>query len=56
VRKALAERKPVTLENGRVINPEDVLGLPVKGKRLVIVGDTETMRDWPNTSEQPTYL
>jgi ribonuclease Z len=42
VRKALAEGKPVTLEDGRRLEPEDVLGPPSKRKKLVIVGDTET--------------
>jgi ribonuclease Z len=42
VRRALAEGRPVTLEDGRTIDPEDVLGPPAKRKKLVIVGDTET--------------
>jgi ribonuclease Z len=42
VRKALAEARPVTLEDGRTIDPEDVLGPPAKRKKFVIVGDTET--------------
>jgi ribonuclease Z len=42
VRKALAEGRPVMLEDGRTIDPEDVLGPPAKRKKLVIVGDTET--------------
>ena len=42
VRKALADGRPVTLGDGRTIDPEDVLGPPAKRKRLVIVGDTET--------------
>jgi ribonuclease Z len=41
VRKELAEGKPVTLANGRTIDPEDVLGPPQGRKKLVIVGDTE---------------
>jgi ribonuclease Z len=32
----------VTLAGGRTIFPEDVLGPPEGGKKLVIVGDTET--------------
>jgi ribonuclease Z len=32
----------VTLADGRVILPEDVLGPPTKAKKLVVVGDTET--------------
>jgi ribonuclease Z len=42
LRKELAEGKPVTLANGRTIDPEDVLGPPEGRKKLVIVGDTET--------------
>ncbi|MGJ4889139.1 ribonuclease Z [Bradyrhizobium sp. HKCCYLRH3099] len=42
IRKALAEGQVVTLDDGRTIQPEDVLGPPGGGKRLVIVGDTET--------------
>jgi ribonuclease Z len=41
VRKLLAEGNPVTLEDGRAVDPEDVLG-PPKRRKLVIVGDTET--------------
>jgi ribonuclease Z len=32
----------VTLDDGRTIHPDDVLGPPSKGKKLVIVDDTET--------------
>lgn len=42
MRKDLAEGRPVTLEDGRVINAEDVLGPEEGRKKLVIVGDTET--------------
>jgi ribonuclease Z len=42
VRKPLAEGKPVTLEDGRKIDAEDVLGPPAGRKKLVVVGDTET--------------
>jgi ribonuclease Z len=42
VRKGLAEGRPVTLEDGRTIDPEDVLGPPARRKKLVVVGDTET--------------
>jgi ribonuclease Z len=38
----LAQGKPVTLANGKLIDPEDVLGAPERGKKLVIVGDAET--------------
>jgi ribonuclease Z len=42
VRKELAEGKPVTLADGRTIDPESVLGPPQGGKKLVVIGDTET--------------
>jgi ribonuclease Z len=42
IRKGLAEGRPVTLEDGRTIDPEDVLGPPSGGKKLVVIGDTET--------------
>ncbi|MDI4231690.1 ribonuclease Z [Bradyrhizobium sp. Arg237L] len=43
VRKELAEGRAVTLADGRTIDPEDVLGPPEGRKKLVIVGDTETV-------------
>lgn len=43
MRKDLAEGRPVTLADGRMIDPEDVLGPQDRGKKLVIVGDTETI-------------
>jgi ribonuclease Z len=42
VRKDLAEGKPVVLDDGRTIDPEDVLGPPEGRRKLVIVGDAET--------------
>jgi ribonuclease Z len=42
VRKELADGRPVTLADGRTIDPEDVLGPPVGRKKLIIIGDTET--------------
>ena len=45
VRKELAEGKPVMLADGRTIDSEDVLGPPGGRKKLVIVGDTETIED-----------
>jgi ribonuclease Z len=42
VRKELAEGRPVTLADGRTIDPEDVRGPPSGRKKLVIVGDTDT--------------
>lgn len=43
MRKELAEGRPVTLADGKTIDPEDVLGSPERRKKLVIVGDTETV-------------
>jgi ribonuclease Z len=42
VRGELAEGRPVVLQRGRTIDPEDVLGPPARGTKLVVVGDTET--------------
>ena len=42
VRKELAEGRPVTVADGRMVDPEDVLGPPEGRKKLVIVGDAET--------------
>jgi ribonuclease Z len=41
VRKVLAEGRLVTLADGRMVDPEDVLGPPERRKKLVIVGDAE---------------
>ncbi len=42
IRKDLAAGKPVTLPDGRVIDPEDVLGPASPGTKLVVIGDAET--------------
>lgn len=42
-RKELAEGRPLRLDNGATIDPEHVLGPPVVGKKLVVIGDTETV-------------
>jgi ribonuclease Z len=39
-RRRLVEGQSVTLENGSVISPEDVLGPLQRGTKLVVVGDT----------------
>jgi ribonuclease Z len=38
-RKRLVQGKPITLADGRVIDPDEVLGEPVPGAKLVFVGD-----------------
>jgi ribonuclease Z len=42
VRKELAEGRPVTLADGRAVDPEEVLGPPEGRRKLVVVGDAET--------------
>jgi ribonuclease Z len=41
-RGELAAGRPVAIEDGRTISPEDVLGPPSGGRKLVVIGDTET--------------
>jgi ribonuclease Z len=41
VRKDLTEGRPVILDDGRTVDPEDVLGPPEGRKKLIIVGDIE---------------
>jgi ribonuclease Z len=42
IRGELAAGRPVTIDGGRTIDPEDVLGPPGGGRKLVVIGDTET--------------
>lgn len=42
MRGELAAGRPIIIEGGRTIEPEDVLGPPSGGKKLVVIGDTET--------------
>ncbi len=42
MRGELAEGRSVMIEGGRTIDPEDVLGPPSGGRKLVVIGDTET--------------
>ncbi|MGY3239942.1 MULTISPECIES: ribonuclease Z [unclassified Bradyrhizobium] len=42
MRGELAAGRPVTVEGGRTIDPEEVLGPPSGGRKLVVIGDTET--------------
>lgn len=43
IRKELADGKPVTLPDGRTIDPPDVLDSEERSVKLVVVGDTETI-------------
>lgn len=40
IRRDLVNGRTVTLADGRVVTPEDVLGPPSEGMRLVFIGDT----------------
>jgi ribonuclease Z len=42
LRRDLAEGRPAVLPDGRVIDPEHVLGPVVTGKKLVVIGDAAT--------------
>ncbi|WP_369724541.1 ribonuclease Z [Bradyrhizobium sp. LLZ17] len=42
MRGELAEGRPVIIQGGQTIDPEDVLGPPSGGRKLVVIGDTET--------------
>ncbi|WP_063684508.1 ribonuclease Z [Bradyrhizobium stylosanthis] len=42
LRGELAAGRPIAIEDGQTIDPEDVLGPPSGGKKLVVIGDTET--------------
>src|SRR6201994_3483848 len=42
VRRALAEGRAVTTDDGRTIDPEDVLGPPARGPKLVVISDAQT--------------
>jgi len=56
VRKVLAQGKPVTLGDGRTIDPDLVLGPPAQAKKLVIVGDTETTDGLPQHARDADVL
>lgn len=43
-RRRLVQGEPITLSDGRVVHPDDVLGSPVPGAKLVFVGDASSTR------------
>ncbi|MET4385163.1 ribonuclease Z [Bradyrhizobium sp. F1.4.3] len=43
IRGELAEGRSVMIAGGRTIDPEDVLGPPSGGRKLVVIGDIETI-------------
>lgn len=62
-RRDLVNGQPITLEDGRVITPEDVLGPLQRGTKLVVIGDTgrtdnliEHVRDADGLVIEGTYL
>ncbi len=62
-RRELVAGKSITLEDGRVVRPDDVLGPPVRGTKLVFVGDAgrtdnlvEVARDADALIIEATYL
>ncbi len=62
-RRDLVNGQPITLADGRVISPEDVLGPLQRGTKLIVVGDTgrtddlvEVSRDADGLVIEGTYL
>jgi len=44
-RRQLVRGETITLANGRVVHPDDVLGPPIPGAKLVFVGDASRVTD-----------
>ena len=44
-RRVLVEGQSITLEDGRIVSPEDVLGPLQRGTKLMLVGDTGRTED-----------
>lgn len=44
-RRRLVRGEPITLADGRVVTPDEVLGAPISGARLVYVGDASRVDD-----------
>lgn len=55
-RKRLVAGEPVTLADGRTIHPEQVLGPPTPGARLVFVGDAARTDDLVDVSQEADAL
>jgi ribonuclease Z len=55
-RGTLAQGRPVTLQDGRTIDPEDVLGPTAQGNKLVVIGDTEATEDLSKHVEDADLL
>jgi len=47
LRGELAAGRAVAIEGDRMVDPEDVLGPPSGGRKLVVIGDTETTEGLP---------
>lgn len=45
VRGELAQGRPVVIADGRTVDPEDVLGPPSGGRKLVVIGDAQSTED-----------
>ncbi len=44
-RRRLVQGEPITLPDGRIVTPDEVLGPPVPGAKLVYVGDASSTRN-----------
>ncbi len=55
-RGALQRGEPVTLADGRVVRPEDVLGPPRRGRTIVLSGDTAPARSVAEAAEGADVL
>lgn len=62
-RKRLVQGEAITLEDGRIVEPDDVLGAPVKGTKYVHIGDVgytgnllEVCRDADTLVIESTYI
>jgi len=48
--------KPVKLPNGRIVNPEEVVGPPRRGRKIVYTGDTRPFKELVNFAESADLL